>query len=124
MGSQAVRCNKPVLLELYARVMSSSREGRLQHFVFHDLYHDRSPHLEGDFALWDQSRLWELDGRAFLKAEQSPRGLMCRAIAKMKRDGTKWRLEVLNIWEAGWEDVETVAGIYSKDGGISGINDD
>lgn len=39
---------------------------------------------------------------------------MCRLIARMKRDGMKWRLEVLNIWEATWEDVEYVAGIYTK----------
>jgi len=32
----------------------------------------------------------------------------------MKRDGTKWRLEILSIWQADWEDVEHVAGIYAK----------
>ena len=40
---------------------------------------------------------------------------MCRAIAKMKREGAKWRLDVLSIWEAGWEDVEFVAGIHTRD---------
>ena len=40
---------------------------------------------------------------------------MCRAVARMKREGMKWRLEVLSIWEASWEDVDYVAGIYAKE---------
>ncbi|KAK3639725.1 hypothetical protein LTR56_012302 [Elasticomyces elasticus] len=114
-GSLAVRNNKNALLELYARVTESYREekpGRHQHFVFHDLYHDKPPYLTGTCDLWDQSGLWELDSRAFLSS--SAAGTVCRAIARMKRDGMKWKLEVLSIWEASWEDVEHVAGIYSK----------
>ncbi|KAK5724283.1 hypothetical protein LTR15_004327 [Elasticomyces elasticus] len=114
-GSLAVRNNKHVLLELYARVTESCREekpGRHQHFVFHDLYHDKPPYLAGTYDLWDQSRLWELDSRVFLSSNAG--GTVCRAIARMKRDGMKWKLEVLSIWEASWEDVEHVAGIYSK----------
>ena len=115
-GCQAVRMNKNVIIELYARVTSSWREpkpGRKQHFVFKDLYHDHPPHLEGSFELWEQSRLWELDSKIFLQPRQG--GVMCRAVARMRRDGMKWRLEVLSIWEASWEDVERVAGIYAKD---------
>ncbi|KAK3637259.1 hypothetical protein LTR56_013797 [Elasticomyces elasticus] len=114
-GCLAVRNNKNVLLELYARVTESHREekpGRHQHLVFHDLYHDKPPYLTGTYDLWDQSRLWELDSRAFLSSRAE--GTVCRAIARMKRDGMKWKLEVLSIWEASWEDVEHVAGIYSK----------
>ena len=114
-GAQAVRTNKNVLLELYCRVTQSWREpkpGRKQHFVFKDLYHDNPPHLNGTFELWDQSRLWDLDSAAFLTPK--PEGTMARIIARMKRDGQKWRLEVLNIWEASWEDVEHIAGIYVR----------
>ena len=68
------------------------------------------------FELWGQSRLWDLDGKAFLGAEEVEGGVMCRVVARMKRDGGLWRLEVLGIWAAGWEDVEAVAGIYSKGG--------
>lgn len=104
-----------MILELYARVTHSWREAkpsRKQHFVIHDLYHDRPPFLNGVFELWDQSVLWEGDGRAFLRA--GAEGVTCRMIAKMKRDGTKWRLEILSIWQADWEDVEHVAGIYTN----------
>ncbi|KAK1053677.1 hypothetical protein LTR74_016183 [Friedmanniomyces endolithicus] len=112
-GCLAVRSNNDVLLELYARVMESRREekpGRHQHLVFHDLYHDKPPYLTGTYDLWDQSRLWELDSRVFLKPREE--GITCRAIARMKRDGVKWKLEILSIWETSREDVEHIAEIF------------
>ena len=94
--------------------------------MFRDLYHDKPSSLEGTFELWQQSLLWELDGRAFLGEKTRDGGVMCRVVGKMKREveagevgGMKWRLEVLSIWEAEWEDVEFVAGIYDKDQIIS-----
>ena len=118
IGAQAVRNNQNVILELYGRITASHREGRKQHFTFHDLYHDNPPHLEGVFELWGQSRLWDLDGKAFLG--QLEGGKMCRVVGRMKREGygsgaAKWRMEVLSIWEAAWEDVEFVGGIYARD---------
>lgn len=113
-GAQAVRCNKNIILEIYARVTSSWREaapGRKQHFVLKDMYHVNPPHLEGSYELWHQTRLWELDSKAFLVPRKE--GIMCRAIAKMKRVERQWKLEILSIWEAGWEDVEYAAGIYA-----------
>ncbi|OQO03989.1 hypothetical protein B0A48_10632 [Cryoendolithus antarcticus] len=123
-GCQAVRMNKNVMLELYARVTCSHREpkpARKQVFEIHDLYHDHPPHLQGTFDLWDQSTLWELDSRPFLTI--GPGGMLARMIARMKRDGTKWRLEILNIWQAGWDDVEHVAGIYVKSDGMPDLDD-
>ncbi|KAK1816764.1 hypothetical protein LTR12_008805 [Friedmanniomyces endolithicus] len=123
-GCLAVRSNKDVLLELYARVMESRRDekpGRHQHLVFHDLYHDKPPYLTGTYDLWDQSRLWELDSRAFLEPREE--GITCRAIARMKRDGVKWKLEILSIWETSREDVEYIAGIFVKRGEDMGHGD-
>ncbi|KAF2485473.1 hypothetical protein BDY17DRAFT_322311 [Neohortaea acidophila] len=118
VGAQAVRAGQDVILELYARVVSSYRANKVdgvQSFVFNDLYHDRPPHVEGSFELWRDSELWNADSSAFLEPKQG--GIMCRVIARMKRDAErgKWRLEVLNVWEANWEDVEHVAGIYARD---------
>jgi hypothetical protein len=56
--------------------------------------------------------LWDDDSRPFIDASAS--GMMCRMIAKMKRDGGKWRLEILSIWPADWDDVEHAAKIYAK----------
>jgi hypothetical protein len=114
-GSHGVRTGNSTVIELYARVTASWREpapGRKQHFIFKDLYHDRPPHLEGTFELWDQAALWDLDSKPFLSANEQ--GTMCRVIARMKREGgQKWRLEVLSIWQASWDDIEFVAGIYA-----------
>lgn len=109
-----MRTNHKAVLEIYARVISSWREAepsRKQHFTFNDLYHDKPPFLNGTYELWNQSPLWDQDSTPFLKAE--PAGMICRMIARMKRDGQKWRLEILSIWEADWDDINHVAGIYS-----------
>ncbi|KAK5167012.1 uncharacterized protein LTR77_007741 [Saxophila tyrrhenica] len=116
-GCQAVRSNRSVILELYARVTASWREpvpSRKQHFMFKDLYHDRPPHLEGTYELWGQSQLWDIDGQSFLQAAKKKGGVMCRVVARMKRVETKWRLEILSFWEAGWDDVELAGEIFAK----------
>jgi hypothetical protein len=120
VGCQAVRENKNVLLELHARVTKSWREpkpGRHQHFVLHDLYHDKPPHLHGTFALYDQSPLWNMDSRHFLGIQNQ--GRICRLIGKMKRHGPTWKIDILSIWAATWEDVDYVAGIYAKDNNLA-----
>lgn len=114
VGSQAVRESRDIIIELYARVKSSWREPaprHRQHFVLHDLYHDRPPHLHGTSEAYGQSPLWELDSKVFL--ERREEGAMCRCVGKMKSVKGKWELEVLSIWEASWEDVDHVAGIYA-----------
>lgn len=111
-GCHAVRNGHDVVIELYARVIASLREpapGRKQHFTFRDIYHDNPPYLEGIFELWQQAQLWDLDSKVFLEASKG-NAIMCRAIARMRRDGQKWRLDVLSIWEATWEDVDYAAG--------------
>ncbi|KAK6433805.1 hypothetical protein LTR95_010015 [Oleoguttula sp. CCFEE 5521] len=113
-GCQAVRMNKNVVLELYARVTSSHRETKPLASRF-------SRFMTCTFDLWDQSTLWELDSRPFLNA--GPGGLLARMIARMKRDGMKWRLEILNIWQADWDDVDYVAGICAKSESIIGLDE-
>jgi hypothetical protein len=118
-GSQARLNNKKVIFEVYARVISSWREpkpGRKQHFILGDLYHGRAPRLHGTFELFSQSRLWERDSEAFLNTSTEG-GTKCRAIARMKKDGKGWCLEILSIWEATADDIEFAAGIYRQDAG-------
>lgn len=114
-GCQGVRNGRDIVIELYARVSASWREpapSRKQHFRFKDIYHDNPPYLEGTFVLWQQAKLWDLDSKVFLEASKGE-GIMCRAIARMKRDGQKWQLNVLSVWEASSEDVDFAAGICS-----------
>jgi hypothetical protein len=112
-GCSATRRNENVILEIYARVVASWRDGppwQKQHFVLRDLYHDNPPHLLGVYRHWNQSRLWAADSEIFLDA-QGP-GIKARIIGIMKREGLSWSLQILNIWQASWEDIDTVADIY------------
>ena len=110
-GSQAVRSSNDVFLELYARVASSWREpdSVKQHFVFCDLFHDHGPVLSGVYGVWKGVELWDYDSGRFLGQSKH----ICRCIGKMQRRGGQWQLDVLNIWEASWGDVEHVRGIVS-----------
>jgi hypothetical protein len=110
-GCQAARSNKDVLLELYAKVDSSWREatGVKQYFVLSDLFHDRPPRIEAVYEWWNANELWAYDSGRFLGPEGSKR--LCRCIGKMKREKNAWKMAILNIWEATWDDVEYVRGI-------------
>ena len=109
-----MRSGKNAVIELYARITSSSRDTRKQYFIFKDLYHDKPPFCDGTFELWDQSHLWDLDSRPFLAATEDC-SMACRAIGKMKREAQKWKLDILGIWAADAADVDFVAGIYTDD---------
>lgn len=113
-ASIAFRTGTDVIIELYARVMSSSREqkGWKQHFQFADLFHsERPPFLNGTYELWKDADLWEKDSGKFLGEDGS--GRMCRAVGRMKREEPSkvWKMAILNIWEASWDDVAWVKGI-------------
>ncbi|EON69297.1 hypothetical protein W97_08457 [Coniosporium apollinis CBS 100218] len=111
IGCQAVREGRTVIIELYATVRSSFREPDTvtQHFVIGDLFHDRPPYINAVYELWKGVDLWDYDSSRFL--EQSDARRMCRCIGQMKRDDRKWKLLILNIWEASWEDIDYVKDI-------------
>lgn len=112
-GCNAVRRNETVLLELYARISKSWRDCKsvpTQHFVFHDLYHDRLPHLHGTIGVSSFHQKWNLEGISFHSTPQ--KNEMARVIATMKRDAQTWRLDILGIEETNWDEVYHVAGIY------------
>ncbi|KAK4989198.1 hypothetical protein LTR50_003412 [Elasticomyces elasticus] len=112
VGCAAVRNNRNMIIELYARVTLSFREPESvrQHFVFADLYHTRPPFLIGVYEVWKGVELWDFDSARFLDSNED--GRLCRCIGRIKRDGTIWKLSVLNIWEASWEDIEYAAGLH------------
>lgn len=111
VGCQAVREGRTVIIELYATVRSSFREpdSVTQHFVIGDLFHDRPPYINAVYELWKGVDLWDYDSSRFL--EQSDARRMCRCIGQMKREDRKWKLLILNVWEASWEDIDYVKGI-------------
>jgi hypothetical protein len=110
-GSQAIRENKDVVIELYSRVKSSHREiGAIkQYFQLLDLYHDRPPYLDATYHLWPNSELWDRDSQIFLDQNEWK---MCRCLGRMKRDEQQKLIFVaLHIWEATWQNVDFVEGI-------------
>ncbi|KAF2200298.1 hypothetical protein GQ43DRAFT_441699 [Delitschia confertaspora ATCC 74209] len=110
-GCGGTREGKDVVVELYARVASSSREAQSvkQHFVFYDLFHDRPPFMNGVYELWKGVELWNSDSSRFLNSTQEKK--MCRCIGKMKREGRAWQMTILSIWEASWDDVSYAQGV-------------
>ena len=111
-ASQASRSHIPAIVELYAFVLHSERKMGTQTFKFADLFRpDRPPFLDGSWNGWKGSEYWELDARAFLKEKDG--GRMCRVVAKMERQAQgKWGLVILSLWEADWEDVDAVKGVF------------
>ena len=113
------------LIELYAIVTSSHRQGHKQHFTFADVFYpSRPPFLQGTWEKWKGAELWEFESGRFLdcgtgdglgRAEEDAKkglGKMARLIGHMVRErGGQWEIKVESIWEAGWEDLEWVRGI-------------
>jgi hypothetical protein len=131
-GSRAVRAADDVVIELFARVASSSREGGArtpssysssasrmassspvrsdrQDFRFADLFHDRPPFLKGVYDLWKGSELWDADSREFLDIGGEP--MLCRCVGKMKRDGQGLLLTVYSVRRVSWDDVDHAKAI-------------
>ena len=125
-GSRAVHAADDVVIELYARVASSAREGSRpaaaslssssspvgsgrQDFTFVDLFHDRPPYLKGVYDLWKGSELWDAESREFLDAGSEP--VLCRCVGKMKRDGKGLLLTVVSVRKASWDAVDHAKAI-------------
>lgn len=113
-ASAASRTSNDVLIELYALVISSTREeGRSkQHFEFADLFSShKPPFLSGTYDLWKGVPLWDSDSGSFLGGDGE--GRLARVIGRITRDeeSKAWRMRILNVWAAGLEDVAWVKGI-------------
>lgn len=128
----------PQRIELYATVASSHRclDTKIQEFAFADLFFPhRPPYLHGTYTAWQLHQLFDADSAPFL--EPSNGSKLCRAIVQVTKNSTTGNakqtgsspsqgssgseggvkegaalvVEVLNIWEATWEDVGYVKGI-------------
>jgi hypothetical protein len=108
---QGSRSGQQMIIELYARVLTSERTETQQYFTFCDLFHTRPPYIKGayDAVIWRAVPLFEYDSWRLLQ-----QGRMCRCIGTMKRNGKEWIMNIHNIWEATWEDIEWVEGIVNS----------
>jgi hypothetical protein len=107
-GSWASKSGKRVTVELYARVLDSTRDDQQQHFTLCDLYHARPPQIKARYnaVIWKHVPLFDYDSKRLIQA-----GKMCRCIGTMKRDEKEWTMTISNIWEATWEDIEWAKGV-------------
>ena len=128
----------PQRIELYATVTSSHRcfDKKIQEFTFADLFFPhRPPYLRGAYTAWRLCQLFDTDSAPFLEPPNGSK--LCRAIVQVTKnsttgnarrtgssplrgfsgsqggvkEGAALEAEVLNIWEATWEDVEYAKGI-------------
>jgi hypothetical protein len=107
---QSVKSGKRIVFELYARILESERDDTKQFFTFCDLFHGKPPYIKAEYegALWKSVQLFDYDSKRLLQ-----QGRICRCMGTMKRDGKEWQMNVMNIWEATWEDIKWVEGIVN-----------
>lgn len=119
----ASRENVDAIIELYARVVSSSREasgGYKQYFQFGDLFTHRPPYLSGTYSVWKGVGVWDNDSKRLV--DEEGRGKMVRALGRIKKrepgqgQGPGVEMVVLSIWEVDWEDVGVAKGIACPKG--------
>lgn len=108
---QSAKSGKHIVFELYARILESARDDTKQHFTFCDLFHGKPPYIKAVYegALWKSVQLFDYDSKRLLQ-----QGRICRCMGTMKRDDKEWRMNVMNIWEATWEDIKWVEGIVNS----------
>ncbi|KAG8532715.1 uncharacterized protein KY384_002592 [Bacidia gigantensis] len=103
-ASAAFRSGIDAIIELYARVVTSSRKQFKQNFLFADIFTDKPPYLNGAYTIWKDVELWDNDASSFLGPDGE--GRLCRVLGRIKREkGTESVLSVLNIWPCSWEDI-------------------
>lgn len=120
----ASRTNVDAITELYARVVSSSREasgGYKQFFQFGDLFTEKPPFLSGTYTFWKGVGIWDNDSKELV--DEPGRGKMVRVLGRIKKrepeqgQGPGVEMVVLSVWEVDWEDVGVAKGIACPEEG-------
>jgi hypothetical protein len=116
----SVFTSEGILIELYARVISSWRpschSGARQYFIFADLWSEKAPKLQAEWVSWKGSRLFEADAQNLLTDDDDDVDTkMCRVVGRLKREKKEWKFVILNAWECSWDDIEYVRGIVCQD---------
>ncbi|KAK3381301.1 hypothetical protein B0H63DRAFT_524030 [Podospora didyma] len=122
-GARCFSTQKDVTFELYARIMSSSREpfSRVQHFRFMDLFKEQLPYPTGTLTGWKMGSLLDRQCSVFLTgAQQQQTKRMCRCICKLKKEGKTektelgWTISVLDIREVDWVEIDVIKRIVCR----------
>lgn len=111
-GCTAARSDLDAVIELYARVTSSTREpgSSKQRFQFADLFTpDKPPFLNGVYALWRGVELWDRGSKVFLG--EAGKGQMARVVGRIRKEEGEWLMNILCVWQVDWEEVGLAKGI-------------
>lgn len=111
-GCATASSDTDAIIELYARVSSSTREpgSYKQRFRFADLFTaDKPPFLAGVYALWRGVELWDRGSRVFLG--EAGKGRMARVVGRIRKEEGEWVMAILCIWQVDWEEVSLAKGI-------------
>ncbi|KUJ12309.1 uncharacterized protein LY89DRAFT_785697 [Mollisia scopiformis] len=114
-GAKCHALKENAVIELYARVILSSREPGTtkQHFQFADLWHDRPPLPSGILANYKSPELLQRESGKFIGASE---GMMARCFGRLKRDSqstTGWVLDIISIRTTDWEEIRWTKRIVS-----------
>lgn len=117
-SAKCAREKQDVFLELFARVIYSSRENaaRVQHFQLRDLFTDRQPFLSGVFKDWKSGGPVDQQSSVFL----GPRGKdkLCRCLCKLiddKKAVIGRSAMILSIRETTWDEVQWALRVVVRD---------
>ena len=116
-ASAALNSGIDSIVELYARVSSSTREQKpsssKQHFQFADLFTpDKPPFLTGVYTLWRGVKLWDHGSKVFLG--KAGKGKMARVVGRMRKEEGgmgSLMMVVLCVWQVDWEEVGLAKGV-------------
>ena len=104
-GATCDGTGQDAVVELFARVKSSSREDGTtkQHFELADLFHDRPPFVSGVLDEHRASRLQATESAQLLGHDAQ--GRMVRCLGRLKRGPHGWCITMINIRATHWAEI-------------------
>jgi hypothetical protein len=114
-GRHCDAMGRNAVVELFARVTSSSREAGTtkQHVQLADLWHNRPPYPSGVLINYKSSDLLEIESQVFVGSSEN---FMARCLGVLKRDQKSahgWLLHIASIRRTDWEEIRWTKRIVS-----------
>jgi hypothetical protein len=106
-GSFCNSHNQDAVIELFARITSSTRESGTtrQHFQFADLFNDRPPFPKGILENYKIHALQETESRMLLDIDTPGRMVRCLGRVRRELPSKSWMIQIINIRPTDWEEV-------------------
>jgi hypothetical protein len=112
-GGRRNALGQDAIIELFAKVVFSTREAPKQRFQFKDIFSDKPPIGDGVLMNYKTTGLAESESKVFIGKHQ---GKLARCLGRLKRDkktASGWMLHILTIRETDWEEIRWTKRIVS-----------